>query len=48
MIEKKKQEYTAPMVERFEARVEKGFLGSGDPTALPGYTPVEGQERKFS
>lgn len=48
MIEKKKQEYTAPTVERFEALVEKGFQNSGDPTALTGYTPVEGQERKFS
>ena len=28
MIEKKKQEYTAPTVERFEARVEKGFQAS--------------------
>lgn len=46
MIEKKKQEYMAPMVELIEARVEKGFQGSG--TELLGYTPVEGQERKFS
>ena len=29
MIEKRKEEYTAPMVERFEARVEKGFQTSG-------------------
>ena len=29
MHEKQKQEYDAPMVERFEARVEKGFQSSG-------------------
>lgn len=32
MNKKQKQEYKAPMVERLEARVEKGFQSSGQPT----------------
>ena len=43
-----KKEYEAPMVERIDARVEKGFLASGDPSALTGYTLTEGQESKFN
>ena len=43
-----KKEYETPMVERIDARVEKGFQSSGNPTALTGYTLVEGQESKFN
>ena len=32
MKENKKQQYLAPMVERLEARVERGFEGSLAPT----------------
>ena len=47
-----KKEYEAPMVERIDARVEKGYQTSSieneDPTALTGYTLVDGQESKFN
>ena len=37
----KKQEYSTPMVELMEARVEKGFAGSGTPQ-LEDYTQSTG------
>lgn len=47
-----KKEYEAPMVERIDARVEKGYqtsiIENEDPTALTGYTLVDGQESKFN
>lgn len=47
-----KKEYEAPMVERIVARVEKGYqtsiIENEDPTALTGYTLVDGQESKFN
>ena len=47
-MEENKKKYDTPKVELIEARVEKGFQGSGDPTALRGYNLTEGQESKFS
>ena len=45
------KEYNAPMVERIDAHVERGFQMSSsepdDPTALTRYNLVEGQENKF-
>ncbi len=47
-----KKEYEAPMVEQIDARVESGYQTSNieneDPTALTGYTLVDGQESKFN
>lgn len=52
MTKKMKQGYETPQVEMIDARVERGFQTSGiqteDPTALTGYTIVEGQESKFN
>ena len=36
MVEKNKREYTTPMVELIEARVEKGFTGSSRGLGLNG------------
>lgn len=35
MTENNKREYDAPMVELMEARVEKGFVGSGEVEPQP-------------
>ena len=47
-----KKEYETPMVERIDARVERGYqtsnIESEDPTALSGYALVDGQESKFN
>ncbi|MBO4599617.1 MAG: hypothetical protein J5641_02645 [Bacteroidales bacterium] len=48
MKENYKKEYEAPMVELIEARVEKGFEVSGDPTELTKYAVKSGQESKFN